>query len=159
MKILTATVLILAVSCGGKAATPKALTVNGAWARASVPGAKDGVVYFSITSPTTDLLLTATVPLSVAAKVEMHESMGGQGGAAMANMPEMTDANGTMTMMPLPGVDLPEGKTVKFQPGAKHLVLKSLATPLASGSSFPLTIKTLKGETKEITVVVSDNAP
>jgi periplasmic copper chaperone A len=159
MRILAAALLVLAVSCSAKAATPRTLTIDGAWARASVPGALDGVVYLSVTSPVTDLLLNATVPGSIAAKVELHESMGGDGGTAMANMPEMTKANGTMTMMPLPGVDLPEGKTVKFQPGAKHLVLKSLATPLAAGSSFPLTIKTVRGEVKEITVVVSDNAP
>jgi periplasmic copper chaperone A len=159
MKILAAALVVVAVSCGGKAAAPKTLTVDGAWARASVPGAKDGVVYFSITSPTTDLLLGATVPPSVAAKVELHESMGDHGGGAMANMPEMTDANGTMTMMPLPGVDLPEGKNVTLQPGAKHMVLKSLAAPLSAGSNFPLTIKTLKGEVKEITVAVRDNAP
>jgi periplasmic copper chaperone A len=159
MRIFAAALLVLAVSCSTKAASPKILTVDGAWARSSVPGALDGVVYFSVTSPVTDLLLNATVPGSIAAKVELHESMGGDGEAAMANMPEMTNAHGTMTMMPLPGVDLPEGKTVKFQPGAKHLVLKSLATPLEGGSSFPLTIKTVRGEVREITVVVRDNAP
>jgi periplasmic copper chaperone A len=159
MRILVTALLVLAVSCSAKAASPRTLTVDRAWARASVPGAKDGVVYFAVTSPITDLLLNATVSGSIAERVEMHESMGADGGAAMANMPEMTNANGTMTMMPVPGVDLPEGKTVKFQPGAKHLVLKSLATPLVAGSSFPLTIKTLQGEVKEITVVVRDNAP
>ena len=160
MRLIAAVLVCVALAaCGPGVAAPRTLTAQKAWARSSVPGAQDGVAYLTVTSPTTDLMVGVTVPASVAAKVEMHESMGEAGEPAMANMPEMDGANGTMTMMPLPGVDLPAGKTVALRPGAKHLVLKRLAAPLVAGTTFILTIKTGAGQTVDTSVTVRDNPP
>ena len=157
MRRVAAFLVVVLTACGSSVAAPKALTAEKAWARTSVAGATDGVMYLTITSPITDLMSGATVAASVADRVEMHESMGEAGDAAMANMPEMAGGAGTMTMMPLTGVDLPAGKPVILKPGSKHLLLKKLTAPLVAGATFALTIKTASGKSTEVTVIVADN--
>lgn len=164
---LRATVAALAVlvpaACGGSGGgipTSKELTIAGAWARTTPPGAVDGVVYLTVTSPTADAIVGASVPRSVADAAELHESMGGTGGEGMANMPNMADGDGgAMTMVPLAQVPLRAGQTVAFEPGGKHIMLKAVAEPLVAGRSFPLLLNFAEAGLHEVTVTVRDNAP
>jgi periplasmic copper chaperone A len=153
-----AIVPVLLASCASSPAATE-LTTKGAWARASTPGAIDGVVYLAVTSPSVDQLVGASVPATTAAGVELREAMGAHDGAAMPNMPEMASGDGAMTMMPLSALDLPAGKAVALQPGGKHILLKRLNQSLVAGDSFPLTLQFSKAGSVTITVTVSNNPP
>lgn len=51
-----------------------------------------------------------------------------------------TDANGVATMRALDGVDIPAGDTAVLEPGAMHIMLMGLTTPLAAGEMVPATL-------------------
>ena len=69
------------------------------------------------------------------------------------------DTAATMTMRQVSAVELPAGEAVVFGPGGLHLMLLGLATPLASGSSFELTLTFATAAPKTVTVDVRDEAP
>lgn len=152
---------LLLAACGDDSSTTSVstLTVSHAWARPTPPGAANGVVYFEITSPTDDALISVSVPTEVAAEAAMHETMGGGGASPMPNMPDMTTAGGEMTMEPLDSVDLPGGTAVVFEPGGKHVMLTGLVAPLVEGDHFQTTFTTKDGHTLVVDVVISANPP
>ena len=157
-KLLFAITLVLA-ACGSDTAAPTSLGATGAWARSSTPGATNGVVYLTVSSPTADAVVAAAVPADVAGSAELHETMGGGGGAAMPNMPDMTTGSGEMTMTPVDAIEVPAGGSVAFEPGGKHIMLTSLAHPLKAGDHFTLTLTMKSGATLPVDVQVADNAP
>lgn len=157
-KLLLALIVVLA-ACGSDTAAPTALSASGAWARSSTPGATNGVVYLTLASPTADAVVSASVPAEVAATAELHETMGGGGGAAMPNMPNMASGNGQMTMTPVQSVEVPAGGSVAFEPGGKHIMLTALAAPLKAGDHFTLTLTMKSRATLPVDVLVADNAP
>ena len=55
--------------------------VSDAWARSSPAGVTDGVVYLTIESAADDQLTGVSVPADVAATVELHETVTGDGEA------------------------------------------------------------------------------
>lgn len=163
LRATVAALAVLVTACGGSdgsTTSPKELAIDGAWARTTPPGAVDGVVYLTVTSPTADAIVGASVPRSVADAAELHESMGGAGGEGMANMPNMADGDGgAMTMVPLAKVPLRAGETVAFEPGGKHIMLKAVTEPLVAGRTFTLLLNFARAGLHEVTVTVRDNAP
>lgn len=153
-------VLAIVAGCGGEpTATVTSLTVTGAWARSTPPGAVNGVVYLTVASPSDDVLVGVSVPASVAAAAAMHETMGGGGASPMPNMPDMTTPGSEMTMTPLDSVELPAGTAVVFEPGGKHIMLTGLTGPLLAGAHLPLTLTFASGTTLTVDVVVAVSAP
>jgi hypothetical protein len=102
------------------------LIVSEARARPTPPGISVGVVYLAITNrgAKADRLVSLSTPL--ASKVEIHESRIEHGVA------EMREVN---------SVDCPAGATVRAVPGGLHLMLIGLASPLAPGTRFPLSLQ------------------
>lgn len=153
-------VLAIVAGCGGEpTATVTSLTVTGAWARSTPPGAVNGVVYLTVASPSDDVLVGVSVPPAVAAAAAMHETMGGGGASPMPNMPDMTTPGAEMTMAPLDSVALAAGEAVAFEPGGRHIMLTGLAGQLAAGDHFPLTLVFSSGASLEVDVAVGDNPP
>lgn len=109
------------------------LKIEHPWSRATAAGASVGAGFMVIVnSGKADALVGASSP--VAARVEMHSSS--------------TDG-GMMKMRQLQRVELPAGGTVRFEPGALHLMLVGLKQPLAEGSKVPLTLRfAVAGEQK-----------
>ena len=104
------------------ASAQSAVTVQNAWARATPPGVPTGAVYFSLTSPVADKLVSASTP--AAAEASVHST-------AMAD--------GVMRMRPVQGgLDLPAGKPVTLKPGGFHLMLEGLKAPLHAGGTIPI---------------------
>lgn len=99
------------------------MSVEQAWARATVPGQKVAGVYLSIRSdqPAT---LTA-VRSSLADGAEIHS---------------MSNDNGVMRMRRLPQLDLPAGETVRLVPGGNHIMLLDIKRPLRAGERVPLVL-------------------
>ncbi|KRC18336.1 copper chaperone PCu(A)C [Acidovorax sp. Root217] len=120
--------------------------VEGAWARASVPGQKGTGAFMKLTAPQGARLVSASSP--AAGVTEVHE---------------MKVDGDVMRMRAVPVLDLPAGKAVELKPGGFHVMLLDLKAPLAKDSTVPLTLtfKDAKGvESKlELTVPVAASAP
>src|SRR5690606_23413610 len=119
-------------------ATIGQLSVEKAWARATVPGAAVGGGFVSIRNKgDDDRLIGAESP--VAARVELHT---------------MTLQDGVMRMRQPDAIELPAGKGVELRPGGHHLMLMDLVRPLREGESFPVTLRFEKAGEIEVPVQV-----
>lgn len=105
--------------------TPRGITIEGAWSRATPPGASVGVVYFDITnhSAQPDRLTGVSSP-----------------GAARAELHETTLSGGMMRMSALDSVELPLARTLSFAPEGRHVMLVGLSAPLVAGSRISVTL-------------------
>jgi copper(I)-binding protein len=123
-----------------------AVQVEGAWARAIVPGQKGTGAFMKLTAPQGARLVSASSP--AAGVTEVHE---------------MKLDGDVMRMRAVPVLDLPAGKAVELKPGGFHVMLLDLKAPLPKDSTVPLTLtfKDAKGvESKlELTVPVAASAP
>ena len=99
------------------------IEVTNAWARATVTGQKVGGVYMDIRSTAAARLLSASSP--AAGKVEIHN---------------MKIENGVMKMLPVDGIELPAGQSVKLAPGGYHMMLIDLKRELKQGESVPVVL-------------------
>ncbi len=123
------------------------VSVQSAWARATVQGQKATGAFMTLTSKTDTTLVAITT--SVAGVAEVHE---------------MKMDNNVMQMRALPdGLPLPAGKAVALQPGGFHVMLMELKLPLQKDTTIPLTLrfKDAKGvqSSMDIKVPVSQVAP
>lgn len=129
-----------------QAQTAAPASVDGAWARASVPGQKASGAFMRITASEPLQLLRAETP--AAGHAEVHEMK--------------MDGN-VMKMRALPQLELPAGKAVELKPGGHHIMLMDLKAPLAKDTQLPLTLvfKDAKGEERrlELQVPVATMAP
>lgn len=95
------------------------VTAEGAWSRATPPGAKTAAVYLTLTSPDDDTLVGASSPASTGAGVH-----------------EMTMDGNIMRMREVPGgLAHPAGKPVTLKPSGYHLMLTGLKAPLKTGGT------------------------
>jgi len=121
------------------------LTVDGAWARVSPMVERAGAAYMVIRSQSAadDALVGATSP--AAAVVEMHLSE--------------EDAQGMMTMHPVPEIPVPAGGSVELAPGGYHLMLIDLVAPLVEGADVELVLTFRSGATLTVQARVGGGAP
>jgi copper(I)-binding protein len=110
------------------AAVSVGITATGAWARTSPMVAEAGAAYMTLTntSATDDALIGASVPATVAAMAEVHETSMGEGGM--------------MSMKPVTSLPVPAGGTVELAPGGYHIMLLQLVEPLVAGTEIPITL-------------------
>ena len=122
MKALLISTLAL-VSASLPAATPDAVVVSHAWARATPPGVSVGAAYFTIENrgTATDVLLSIASP--AAARTELHRT---------------TVESGMSRMRPAGEVTVAAHATVKAEPGGLHVMLMGLKAPLVAGTTMPL---------------------
>ena len=123
--------LLLLAACHSRPAEPK---VHEAWVRLPAVAGQPAAGYFTIQGGRSDKVLVRTES-AVAAKTEMHASMKGMDGMA--------------TMAPLDHVDVPAGGTVKFQPGADHVMLIGLDPAIQPGTAVPIRFGFSDGTTTE----------
>lgn len=132
------------------------LAITGAWARPSTPGAVDGVVYFTLTSDVDDVVVSVSSDPVVCRSAEIHESMlsgsvsGHVHGGSTSPSPG-AGAEGEVSVGP--------GRPLVLEPGGRHLMLWDLASPLARGQTFVVTLTLESGRTVTAQVVVDDNPP
>jgi copper(I)-binding protein len=122
---------LLLASCK-PASAPPAVSVDGVWARANVPGQSGSAAYFTIRNAGgEDTLLTVSSP------------------GANASLHSTSMDNGVMRMRPLETLDIPANGTVELKPGGTHVMLMELKQPLQAGSALELDLKFEKsGERK-----------
>ncbi len=145
-KIIQTAALLAALTASASFAQTPAVTVDGAWARASVQGQKATGAFMKLTAKEGGKIVGASSP--VAGVAEVHE---------------MKMDGDVMKMRAVPALDLPAGKAVELKPGGYHVMLMDLKAPLMKGTSIPLTLvfKDAKGtESKvEVKVPVSASVP
>ncbi|MCE1249938.1 MAG: copper chaperone PCu(A)C [Comamonadaceae bacterium] len=99
------------------------VVVEGAWARASVPGQKATGAFMRLTARESVQLVRVQSPAAEVAEVH-----------------EMKMEKDVMKMRAIPALELPAGQTVELRPGGYHVMLMDLKAPLAAGSEVPLTL-------------------
>ena len=115
----------------------KTVTVNGAFARATIGAGRNGTVYLSIHNPTSrpDRLIGARTEVAKHAKLHTH-----------------LHENGVMKMRPIDGVKIPAHGRTELKPGGDHLMLMGLSAPLKMGDNFSVIL--VFEEAGEISVMV-----
>jgi len=121
--------LALTLATGLAPAQAPAVKVEGAWARATVPGQKGTGAFMNITATKGTRLVGVSSPA-----------------AGVAEVHEMKMEGDIMRMRALPGLDLAAGQTVSLKPGGYHLMLMDLKAPLANGSTVAVTLRFKDGK-------------
>lgn len=117
--------------------------VTDAWCRATPNGARTGACYASFRAVGANDRLVS-VNSSAATAAEVHD---------------MEERDGMMRMTPLPqGLPLAEGRTVELKPGATHIMLTGLTSPLQTGEQAPMVLTFESGRTLELLVPVRAGA-
>jgi periplasmic copper chaperone A len=126
------------------ASTKNAVVIEQAWARATPPTAKTGVVYFRLRNTgKSDLTL-------VAAKCDC---------SARASLHSMTMDGGVMRMRSEKSLTVKAGQTVDLAPGGWHLMLENLRAPLGDGGMIKISLIWQNGETLDWPITISKAAP
>jgi len=136
LRLLTA-FLLLAPALG--VAAP-AITIAGAWARATPPGATTAAAYLTVTNDgAADRLLGASSPaarqLLLHAEVEEHD---------------------TQHMRQLASLEVPARASVALSPGHMHLMLVGIAAPLKPDETVKVTLHFEKAGDITLDVPVRD---
>jgi copper(I)-binding protein len=123
MRKYAAAIALLLVSCN-QANKPPEISIEDAWARATLPGQTTSAAYFTITNKGgADVLLSVSSP------------------AGDASLHSTSMRAGLMKMRPVSSVDVPANGKVQLKPGGMHVMVMGLKQPLAAGSSFPIDLK------------------
>jgi periplasmic copper chaperone A len=128
---LAAVALIFSLAAGAcnQGGGSSTIQVDDAWARSSPQMAMAGAVYLTIanTGSADDALVAASVPSSVAATAEIHETVEGE-------------SDGMMAMRPVERMVVPANGSVALEPGGYHVMLLDLAAPLEAGTTIEVTL-------------------
>ena len=121
------------------AAAMAELLVESAWSRATVPGARSGVVYATLTNPGDNPVTITGVESELAHHVMVHETV-------------MVDD--MMQMRHRDAVTVAAGETVLLEPGGLHIMLMGLSSQLREGENFGVTLVTGDDDRFEVNVRV-----
>jgi periplasmic copper chaperone A len=162
--LLAATLALSACGGGGD----ETIAVDDVRSRMSPMLAGVAAVYLDLenATDTDDALVGASVPATVAGRVELHETyavddtMDGEGmGDSDDTMDgEGMDDGGMMSMREVPSIALPAGSTVDLAPGGLHLMLIDLVEDLSPGDTFELTLEFEQADSVTVTAEVREDA-
>ncbi|HUF96973.1 MAG TPA: copper chaperone PCu(A)C [Ilumatobacter sp.] len=153
---LTLATVLGTAGCGDSDETTDGLTASAAWARPSPGGATSGAVYATLVAGADDSIMSASVPASLAADAQFHETVPASG----ADAHDMDgDGDMMMTMREVERIDLVAGETFEFAPGATHIMIFDLVEPLTLGQEFTVELQLESGGSVPVDVVVADTAP
>ncbi len=120
------------------------LEIDGAWARAMLPGQPTGGAYLTVVNKgaVADRLIGASSP--AAGKVEVHT---------------MSMKDNVMVMRPVEGgLEIPAGASVELKQGGEHLMFMAVKEPFKQGGSVPVTLEFEKAGKVEVTLPVKSAA-
>ena len=138
LRVMAALALCLALFPAiALAASP--LRVESPWARASLSGVRNAIVFGTLVNDGSAPLTIVSGSTPVVARVEFHiHAMSGD----------------VMTMKQLDSIALKPGERATLQPGGLHIMLIDLKQPLKQGANFPLTLVAADGVSVDITVKI-----
>ncbi len=114
------------------------ITVEQAWARATIPSAKTGAVYLTIRNGGAQEDRVASIAAPVAGHAAGHE----------------TRRDGDVLKMQETALAVPPGGVLEMKPGGTHVMLMDLQGALKPGQEFPLTLTFEKAGTVQVPVTV-----
>lgn len=120
-QLMAALALLVVFSVPGSAHKfeKNGIVVGHPWARATAPGASVGVGYLTITNNGKEADTLTGGTFEGADHIEIHEMK--------------MDGDKMMMRQLKDGLEIKPGETVKFNPGANHLMLVGLKAPIAQG--------------------------
>lgn len=142
MKHLIAGLWLGVASLAAQAAdsAPGPITIEQAYARATLAGQVNGAAYFTLKNHgADDRLLAASSAAST--RVELHQ---------------MSLSGGVMRMREIDAIELPAGKTVELKPGGLHIMLMGLKAPIKAGADVQLILKFEKAGEMTVQVPVRE---
>jgi periplasmic copper chaperone A len=151
--------LALLAGCGSDGG---GVTVSEAWARTSPSMASAGAAYMVITNggDSSDALIGASVDPSVAAAVEIHETVTMGSDTTMSGVgSDTTMGSGMMSMQPVDRIDISAGDSATLEPGGYHLMLLNLAEPLEAGETISITLTFEQAGEQVVEAEIRDSAP
>ena len=127
------------MSAGGNAAdfSSGAIRIVAPWSRATPPGVSAAAVYLQLTCARNDTLVRLESPIATAAQVH-----------------EVSNRNGVMSMRPVERLKLAAGTPQQFSPQQMHIMLTGLHKPLQTGDHFSLTLEFAASGVVTVDVVV-----
>jgi copper(I)-binding protein len=134
-RLVPASLCFLVLGLSGAQA---AVTVTGAWSRASLPHQTEGVAYLTLRSSDGDVLTGADAA---------------EAGMAMLHQAVRT-APGTMSMKDVDSLALPAGQSVALAPNGTHIMLMDLKHSLKPGDTVHLTLHFARSGDQTIDVPV-----
>ena len=123
--MIAAALGVAALGAQAQAVKAGAISVESAYARATVAGQPAGGGFLKLVNAGADDRLVSASS-AVAAAVELHV---------------MSMKGDVMQMRQVDAIDVKAGQTVELKPGGYHLMLMGLKAPLKAGSSFPVKLK------------------
>ena len=121
-----------------------ALSVEGAWARASIGGSKVSAVYLVVTNR----------------GEEADRLLGAETGRARHTMIHRSVVeDGVAKMRHAGAVEVPPGGSVRLEPGGLHVMLTGVAPPLEAGERIPVTLVFERAGERVLSVPVRRSPP
>jgi periplasmic copper chaperone A len=118
--------------------------IEQAWARATPPTAKTGVVYFRLRNTGKSELTLVAAKCDCSARASIHS---------------MTMDGGVMRMRLEKSLTVKAGQTVELAPGGWHLMLENLRAPLRDGDMIKISLIWQNGDTLNWPITISKDAP
>lgn len=115
------------------------LLIEQPWSRALPVDLPGGAAYFTVHNQGSQADRLVSVSSPRAQKSELH-----------SRAPD----DAMMNMQHAPVVDIPAHTAVTFEPGANHVMLSGMDSPLKAGEQFPLTLEFEKAGTVQVKVMV-----
>lgn len=141
------------------------IVATDAWARTSPMATGAGAAYVVLTNhgDLDDALIGVSVPDTVAAVAELHETRAAaaddsEGHGSDSSMP-MDSSTPMMEMVAVDRIDIPAGGVAVLEPGGFHVMLLDLVAPLEPGTTVPLTLTFEVAGELTVDAVVGDGAP
>jgi periplasmic copper chaperone A len=138
-KIVTAALIVFAACFATiTAAQNDQPQIKDVWTRATAGKTTVAAVFMTISSPTPDLLVSASTPI-----------------ANKTDLMTMEGDSSKMGMRYVKDIPIPAKKPVSLNPMGLHVWLDGLKQPLKAGETFPLTLNFEKAGQREVTVMVT----
>ncbi len=125
-KLVALVVTILLGPSGIAFANSEGVSIEAAWARASVGTKRPGVAYMTIRNDGAEPVTLMAFRTDLAEAAMLHRTV--------------TDANGVSSMTPVSELSIAPGEIATLAPGGLHVMLMQLQTALKEGESFSLTL-------------------
>lgn len=132
---------ILLAACLSAPLVASEAVLEGAWARATAPGAQAGAVFGTLRGGDGDDRLVSAA-CAVADVVELHTHVRGE--------------DGVMRMRPVEAMAVPAGGAVLLKPGAEHIMLIGLKRALVAGERLPLQLTFARAGRVEVVAQVGE---
>ena len=136
------TAILLGLLAAGTALAGE-LTVTGAWARSTPPGAGMGAIYLTIDNGSTKSDRLLKLRTSVASATQVHRT---------------EELDGIVRMREVAVLHVAAGERIEFKPGGHHVMLMGLQKPLVEGQVFELELVFEVAGPRKVRVVVRSGA-